>query len=205
MNIFRRLFGGRYADKNTEPMYRSVAKQSDSCVQDKHLMISQYAAYYMYKQSEPHKNQYLIRLNNLGFTKDEAKCLLEFECDVLRRFQKHYLLSPDFTKTWLFGLSQPFFKEYPNTKESILKEHYLTISEICKIVDEAEWHYWNSHEIELPDDVWEEIYDWHLHGNGGQFAIEYFKSVAAKTGIPEIKLAEYTSCEGAHLSKYKWH
>lgn len=205
MSIFKKLFGGRAADKNTAPTCPIVTDKSHPCVLDEHMMISQYAAYYIYQQSEPHKNHYLMRLKNLEFTRDEAQRLLDFECDVLRRFHKQYLLSPDFTKMWLFGMSQPFFKEYPNTKDSILKEHFFTISEICKIVDEAEWHYWNSHERELSDDVWEEICDWHLKGSGGQFAIEYFESVAAKTGISEMKLAEYTSCEGAHLSKYKWH
>ena len=105
---------------------------------------------------------------------------------------------------WFFGLDKPFFREYPKTKDDIFKECFLTISEICKIIDEAEWHFWNSHEREMPDTVWEEIFEWHLNGAGGVFAIQYFHMIEKKIGISEKSLSKLAAEQGTHLSKYKW-
>ena len=131
--------------------------------------------------------------------------MFDFECEVIRKFHKQYLLHPRFTGMWFFGLQQPFFQQYPKTKEDILKERYLTVSELCKIIDEAEWHFWNSHEKELPDDVWGEICEWRLQGPGAEFAIRYFKMIEKETGIPEESIAKLSSEQGNHLNLYKWH
>ena len=172
--------------------------------QREHLMISQYAAFYVYQNSESHKNQYINKLISLGYNNKEAESLLNFECGILRKFNKQYLLQEDFTQNWLFGLDKPFFEHYPKEKEDILKEHFLTLSELCKIVDEAEWHYWNSHERQMTDEVWAEICAYRLNGQGAEFAIEYFEMTAMKTGIPEEKIGRFTSNEGNHLNVYKW-
>ena len=102
------------------------------------------------------------------------------------------------------GLRQPFLLRYPKTKEDIQKERFFTISEICKFIDEAEWHYWNSHERDLPEDVFEEIYDWRLRGKGGDSTIEYCEAIAKETGIPMDLFGKYINREGSHLNKYKW-
>ncbi len=186
------------AVKNRQPAFNGY-DASDTL-----LMLSQYAAHYVYKNNIGYANEYKRILNALGFNDDEAQRLLAFECDILKRFNKQYLLDDGFTKAWLFSLSKPFFTDYPKEKDDILKERFLTLSELCKIVDEAEWHFWNSHERELPKGVWEEIFAWHLKGAGAEFAIKYFETVAEETGIPEEKIGAYSSREGAHLSKHKW-
>ena len=140
----------------------------------------------------------------MGFDRAEAAKLFDFECDVLKRFNRRYLLRPNFTQQWFFGLSQPFFMHYPTQKNDILKERYFTLSELCKLVDEAEWHYWNSHESPKSDAVWEEICDWRMGGAGGAFAVQYFEMVSSLTGISEKKIGAYTSNEGKHLNQYKW-
>lgn len=171
---------------------------------NEHLMISQYAAHYVYQHSDPHKEYYFKELSRLGFTQKEAEKLFAFECEVLKSFNKNYLLSPQFTKMWFFGLRQPFFLNNPKEKDDILKVCFFTLSELCKIIDEAEWHYWNSHEKPLSESVWGEIYAWRLRGEGGSFAIKYFEMVAKKTGIPMDKIGAYSNHEGDHLNKYKW-
>ena len=182
-----------------------IKKQNQEEKPNEIFMISQYAAFYVYQGSEYHKNQYINKLVELKFNKNEAKKLLDFESDILRRFDKKYLLEPDFTKMWFFDLSQPFFKSFPNKKDEILKEHFLTVSEICKIIDEAEWHFWNSHEKVSSDEVWQEIFSWSMRGGGMGFGVKYFKMIAESTGIPEDKIADYSSNEGGHLNKYKWN
>ena len=172
----------------------------------KDLMLSQYAAHYAYEGSEEHKNIYLTKLQSeLGFTAEQADALLEFECSVLKRYEKKLLLRDDYTELWLFDLGQPYFREYPKEQEDIRKECALCLSEVCKLIDEAEWHFWNSHELNLSDEVWGEIFSWHLKGKGGEFAIGYFQKVMQMTGIPRNKIAAYSSHEGKHLSENKWN
>lgn len=210
MSILNRLFGNRrQKNEHTEDSQKSVKYQqnlneSEATQKNEHLMISQYAAFFVYQNSEAHKKQYINKLISLGYDNKEAESLLNFECDTLRKYNKRYLLHPNFTQMWFFGLAHPLFLDYPKEKEDILKEHYLTLSELCKIIDEAEWHFWNSHERQMPDEVWAEIYAWHLKGQGGEFAIKYFKMVAMETGIPEEKIGRFSSNEGRHLSLYKW-
>ncbi len=167
-------------------------------------MLSQYAARYAFHGSEADKDHYIGILGSLGFTEEEALKLLAFEGDVIRKYNKVYLLHPDYCKMWLFGLEKPCFSTYPCEKEDILKEHSMTLSEICKTIDEAEWHYWNSHEKDISDDVWEEIVQWHLRGAGGDFALKYFDMISEGTGIPKEKILKYSSHEGIHLKNYKW-
>ena len=167
-------------------------------------MTSQLPALYLQKNKTVYRNQYIGRLESIGFQREDAKKMFDFECEVIRKFPKPYLLQPQFTKMWFFGLKQPFFRQYPKTKEDILKERYLTVSELCKIIDEAEWHFWNSHERELPDGVWQEICEWRLKGPGAEFAIRYFEMIEKATGILEGSLAELSSEQGRHLSQYKW-
>ena len=168
------------------------------------LMLSQYVAYYLYQDSEPHKKEYLKQLIEIGFSGEEADRMFEFEADILTRFHREYMVSPTYTTAWFFGLSQPFFMHYPKTKEDIMKEHFLTMSELIKIIDEAEWHYWNHHEDEVPKEVWAEIFEWHVKGKGGEFAIQYFQMIAKETGIPEEKIVAYGSHEARYLNMYRW-
>lgn len=167
-------------------------------------MTSQLPALYLQENNTVYREHYVRRLENIGFQKEDAKKMFDFECEVIRKFPKQYLLQPRFTKMWFFGLNQPFFQQYPKTKEDILKERYLTVSELCKIIDEAEWHFWNSHERELPDGVWQEICEWHLKGLGAEFAIRYFEMIEEATGIPEKSIANLSSEQGRHLNQYKW-
>ncbi|MGN1344620.1 MAG: hypothetical protein ACI4U3_08565 [Traorella sp.] len=129
--------------------------------------------------------------------------MFDFECEVITKFNKPYLLDKKFTKMWFFNLKQPFFQKYPKTKEDILKEKYLTVSELCKIIDEAEWHFWNSHEKELSDVVWNEICEWRLKGEGAKFAIQYFEMIEKEYDIPEESIAKLSSKQGRHLNQYK--
>lgn len=167
-------------------------------------MTSQLPALYLQSEKKSDRDDYLERLTSLGFTERDAKKLFDFEADIIRKFPKQYLLDSKFTNMWFFSLKQPFFQQYPKTKEDILKERFLTVSELCKIIDEAEWHFWNSHEKALPDGVWSEICAWRLKGPGAEFAIRYFKMIEEVTGIPEESLAKLSSEQGKHLSQYKW-
>lgn len=167
-------------------------------------MTSQYPAFFLKEKHPLYRSIYLRQLMNIGFNQENAEKMFEFECDIIRRYGKPYLLHPQFTQLWFFGLSQPFFSRYPKTKEDILKEKYLTMSEICKIIDEAEWHFWNSHERNLSGEVWAEIWAWRLKGAGAEYAMTYFDMIEKETGIPGENIRALCRLQGEHLSRYKW-
>ena len=111
---------------------------SQPAVLTEKMMTSQLPALYLQENQTVYRNNYVRRLESIGFKQKDAEKMFDFECEVIRKFNKQYLLHPQFTKMWFFGLKQPFFRQYPKTKADILKERYLTVSELCKIIDEAE-------------------------------------------------------------------
>lgn len=168
------------------------------------LMTSQFPALYISTNDNTYKKKYFDIMLKIGFSKNEIKNLFEFECNIITKFNKQYLSNPQFTQLWFFGLSQPFFQQYPKTKEDILKESFFTISEICKMLDEAEWHFWNSHEKNISNEVFAEIYEWRLKGNGMDFALKYFDMIREKTCISSENMNKLVNLQGEHLAKYKW-
>ncbi len=172
------------------------------------LMTSQFVALSLYapsdNESAGYHEQYIERLNRIGIDRPEAEKFFAFESDIIKKYNKQYLTDPNFTKNWFFGLQKKFFQSYPQEKEDILKERFLTMSELCKIIDEAEWHVWNSHENSLPEGVWEEIWQWRLKGAGGDFAVKYFDMIVETAGVSEKSVGSLGGEQGRHLSKYKW-
>ncbi len=168
------------------------------------MMLAQMAALFLRDKQVAYVQYYVSNLMTIGFSHEEASKLFLFDCRVVRRWNKRYLTEPNFTRCWFFNLQQKFFTAYPSTKEDILKERFFTISELCKLIDEAEWHFWNSHEREMPPEIWQEICDWRLKGPGGEFAIRYFEMVAKETGIPVERITKYGSSEGSFLSFFRW-
>ena len=168
------------------------------------LMTSQFAALYLSENRDEYRRQYALRLSKLGFDKQETERMFEFECSIVKKFGKKYLLEPNFFCGWFFNLKQPLFINYPKYKEDIIKEHFLTVSEICKMLDEAEWHFWNSHEDSISDEVFDEIYEWRLRGNGMIIANKYFEMIEKETGVSSEHLGKLIGEQGEMLCRYKW-
>ena len=202
MGLFDKLFGKKEPEKKAEST--TVISNAQPTMPTEKLMTSQFPALYLKENKLVYRDIYLRQLMRIGFNQKNAEKMFEFECDIIRRHGKQYLQHPQFTELWFFGLRQPFFLQYPKSKEDILKEKYLTMSEICKIVDEAEWHYWNSHERNLSSEVWEEICEWRLKGPGIEFASTYFEMIEKETGIPTENIGNLCALQGEHLNRYKW-
>lgn len=198
--IFR--FGKKKPDKKGQ-VAPTVSVEQQTSPTDL-LMTSQFPALYLKDNDPTHRDIYLRKLRNIGFNQENAEKMFEFECDVLRKHSKPYLQDPGFIFGWFFGLRRPFFQQYPQTKEDILKEKFFTMSELCKIIDEAEWHFWNSHERCASDEVFAEIYAWRLQGQGRIFANSYFEMIEKETGIPSENISALCALQGEHLSRYKW-
>ena len=202
MGLLNKLFGKKESEKKVQSA--SAVSNIQPPIPTEKLMTSQFPALYLKDNNQAYRDIYIRQLKKIGFNQKNAEKMFEFECDIIRRHGKQYLQHPQFTELWFFGLRQPFFLQYPKTKEDILKEKYLTMSEICKIVDEAEWHFWNSHEKNLSDEVWAEIYAWHLKGPGAEFATTYFEMIEKETGIPSENIIALCGLQGEHLSRFKW-
>lgn len=168
------------------------------------LMTSQFPALYMKEELPTYRELYRSKLLSIGFSPNDAEKLFLFEAEIIRRHKKQYLEDVHFTASWYFSMLQPFFTDYPKEKADFLKEKYFTISELCKLLDEAEWHYWNSRSENLPDGVWDEICAWRLDGPGLEFAVAYIKMVVQQTGIPQESIEKLCKLQDKHLDKYKW-
>lgn len=203
MGFFEKLFGIETAPQKKAQPFPPVDD----------LMTSQFPAFYLNanynKLRKLYRDLYISRLKCIGFTENNAEKMFEFECDIIRRCDKPYLLDPQFTQSWLFDLSVPFL---PNsyTQEAILKEKLLTIGELAKIIDEAEYHWWNSRErLDISPAAYTEIRHWFynrplLNGPGERFTVSYFKAISEETGIPYEHLGNFCGLEGHHLKWKKW-
>ena len=196
MSVFRNLFTKKSREKSKETPRAAISPEK--------LMTSQFAAFYVRYDDPVYRDFYISRLMRIGFNRENAIKMFEFECGILRRYDKPWLLDSHFTESWCFGLDQLIFATYPKTKQDILKENYLTMSELCKLIDEAEWHFWNSHEKNFSDEVWEEICAWRIKGAGAEFGIAYFEKIEQETGVPSANIGALSNLQGAHLNRYKW-
>lgn len=91
----------------------------------------------------------------------------------------------------------------PAKKNYYIDHQVFIVSEITKIWDEAEYLYWYCHELDLPNDVWAEIYEISRYGGGELFA-EYLMATANSAHIPHYKVRSYSVAEQGMLFKYKW-
>ena len=112
-----------------------------------------------------------------------------------------YSASYDYLQSDVFNLKEPVLGH----DDSYYVQHQSFLcSQIVKMWDEAEWHYWNSHERDLPEDVWAEIYAISRYG-GGELFIGYLKMVSEKSHVSMAKVQKYSMAEQNLIFKYKWN
>ena len=209
MPMFEKLFKNKKrnctAEAGAEVSPARPSAPVPESILSNNLMIVQLAAYYTAYGDEIYKKTYLEKTETLGIPKTEAVNIFNFECDVCKKYNKEYLLNPDFVKVWFMDLQQPFFLNYPKTQDEVCKEFFFTIGEVSKFLDEAEWHYWNSHERELTDEVWEEIFSWRLQGKGGMYVVDtYLPAICEKYSVSMDSFSKLVNHYGTFLSRYKW-
>lgn len=197
-------------ENNSNQAIESISKEEEELLkyEKRHekqpLMISQYPALYLYDNLQTAKTECIGILKTLGFTDIQANQLFEFEHNILKRYKRVQLTDPNFAEMWVFDLKQPlFFNCYPSTAEELIEEKFFTISELCKILDEAEWHFMNNHE-EVSDDVFADIFRWRLRGNGIRFAVEYYTMISNELGLPMELIQKVHNREGLVLDQLKW-
>lgn len=165
------------------------------------LMTGQLVARFKQTHDQSYHDEYRRRLQFVGFEENEAESLFMFELMILKNDSIEPLASDDYLRSFIFDLQHV---AVPHEKEYYVLHQTFLVSQIVKIWDEAEWHYWNSHERDLPDDVWEEIYTISRYG-GGELFIKYLKMVAEKSHVPMSKVQKYSMAEQDMIFKYKWN
>jgi len=165
------------------------------------LMSGQLIALYKKDNDEKYMKEYLRRLVRIGFDEKEAFNLFTNESMNMKHDSVLLLQQSDYLFKNYFDLQHKLLL-YDN--EYYIEHRSFCISEITKIWDEAEWHYHYSHEANMPDEVWGEIYKLTRYG-GGELFINICKSFAQSTGIPLEKIQKYSAKEQDMLYKYKWY
>ena len=118
-------------------------------------MTSQLAALWLNTKDEKYKAEYLRRIALCGLDQAKADRMLDFECGIITAFPRPELLQDHFVSLPLLNLREPFLK---NSFEYYQTHFEYPLSYIVKLSDEGERHFWYSHERDLPDKVWEEIF-----------------------------------------------
>ena len=165
------------------------------------LMTGQLVARFKKTHDQAYHDEYRRRLMFLGFEEHEAESLFMLELMILKHDYVEPLASDDYLKGFIFDLQHVVV---PQDKDYYILHQTFLVSQIVKIWDEAEWHYWNSHERDLPEDVWAEIYAISRYG-GGELFIGYLKMVSEKSHVSMAKVQKYSMAEQNLIFKYKWN
>ena len=139
---------GAFKRNEAEKAYQEVKKYST-------LLTSQLAALWLKTHDQNYREEFLRRISLCGVEAEKAERFLAFECGIISACPRPELLRQDFVSLPLLNLREPFLKD----SFDYYQTHFeYPLSYIVKLSDEGEWHFWYSHEKDLPDKVWEEIF-----------------------------------------------
>ena len=147
-----------------------------------------------------YKDEFYRRLKLCGVSDDAAKKTFEFEKEIISRCQRPELKNPKF-------ISRPIF----NMRYCILEhpiEYYEThfdypLSYVIKISDEAEWHYHYSHERNLSEEVWAEIFA--LSDINQKLFLPYAHNLVNNLGWTVSEVNKFSYHEQGMLDLYRWN
>lgn len=165
------------------------------------FMCAQLIVFYKMERDKKYMDEYIRRLVHIGFTKGEAFNLFTNESMNMKHDSIALLQNPDYITAFYFDLQHKLLA-FDNAY--YIEHRMFTVSEITKIWDEAEWHYHNSHETDMPEDVWHEIYMLTRYGSGELF-VKTLTGIAKSANISEEKIQNYARHEQDMLFKYKWN
>lgn len=182
-------------DDQDEPLQAAPSANSEAG-----WMTGQLVARYKATRDRHLRDEYLRRLQLLGFDEAEATSLFTLELTMLKGSSAAALSDPGYLQSGCFDLQNVLLAE----DEAYYVEHQsFLVSEIVKIWDEAEWHYWYSRGREMPQPVWAEIFALSRYG-GGQLLVDYLTSVSEHAEVPLEKVQAYAAAEQQLLFAYKW-
>ena len=120
------------------------------------LMTSQLAALWLETKDRRYQDEFFRRIRMCGVSEDTVKRWFAFETEILERCPRPEMCSESFVSMPLLTLREKFLPR----EISWYAEHFdYPLSYVIRLSDEAEWHFWNSHEKNLPENVWTEIFE----------------------------------------------
>ena len=198
MGLFKKWFGTGKQDAKAQTPAPPTKKEMEALAP---LMTGQLVALFKETKEQAYQQEYLRRLQHIGFTPEEAMNFFMYESLILKHDSLELLCRKDYLGANYFNLKTVLL---PREKKDYIDHQSFLCSEITKIWDEAEWHYRSSHEKDLSAPVWQEIYKLTRYG-GGELFIEYLQSMAEHTKTDFAKVQKYSMAEQGMLFKYKWN
>ncbi len=163
------------------------------------LLTSQLVALWLDSKDEQYHLEYVRRLAMCGLHKEKAEETFNLERQILENHPRPEMLRKDFVEIPLINLFTPCL-EHPIT---YYENHFeYPLSYIVKLSDEAEWHFWNSHEKSMPDNVWNEIY-WLADKNKKLF-IPFAMHLINNMGWTYENVNQFSYQEQGMLDLYRW-
>ena len=164
------------------------------------IMTSQVLAMYLYDHDEACREEYLRRLKICGLSEERAEQYMAFETEILNRCPRPEMVDKNFIARPCFNLSTRALPHEP----AYYAEHFdYPLSYIIKLSDEAEWHFWNSHEADLPDEVWSEIFD--LSDKNRKLFLPYAQNMVDALGWSYQEVNKFSFNEQGMLDLYRWN
>lgn len=198
MSFFSKLFKAKKSTPIKEDSIPTDAPSSPGLDYSK-LLTSQLLALYLSTDCPDYRNEYLRRLKLCGASAQAISNMETFETEILRRIQRPEMLDETFVSMPLFSLVKPFLPENISYYES----HFdFPLSYIVKLSDEAEWHFWNSHEKDLSDDVWSEIFM--LADRNRALFLPTAIHMTTKLGWTVENVNKFSYHEQGMLDRYRW-
>ena len=163
------------------------------------ILTSQLAAYWLETGKRKYKEEYLRRMRMCEVSDETAEKTFSFETDILRRMPRPEMLLPDFIQMGMFSLTERALPEWYTYYET----HFdYPFSYVVKLSDEAEWHFWNSHEKDLSEEVWGEIFA--LSDKNRKLFIPFAMNLVNNLGWSVKQVNAFSFNEQGMLDYYRW-
>ncbi len=175
------------------------AQRSENKPDCSKILTSQLVALWKSTKNEDYKAEYLRRMKICGLSDPTALQMLNYEEEILDRYPRPEMRDADFISKPLMDLRKPFLQK----GYQYYADHFeYPLSYLVKLSDEAEYHYWNSHESSLPDKVWEEIY--YLSDKHQAIFIPFATDLVDNRGWTVGAVNRFSYNEQRMLDRYRW-
>lgn len=121
----------------------------------RYILTSQLLYLWMETKKPRYRREYERRLKICGLDSQTIRKTMEFEKAIFQKFPRPEMLDPKFIARPLLTLGKPFL---PNPIDHYKTNFEYPLSYVIRISDEADYHFWHSHERNLPREVWVEIF-----------------------------------------------
>lgn len=167
----------------------------------RYILTSQLLYLWMETKNPRYRREYERRLKLCGLDPETIQKTLEFEKAIFQKFPRPEMLDPKFIASPLLTLGSPFL---PKPIDHYETNFEYPLSYVIRISDEADYHFWHSHERNLPKEVWTEIFV--LSERGGQrlflpFATHFLREL----GWTVQNMNTFSYHEQGMLDKYRWN